>query len=53
VIPVRKLKATFTGQHVKGSILLGELFISLSRMLFFPMIPILGLFVAPFRLLKK
>jgi hypothetical protein len=52
-IAIGKLKATFTGHHVKGSNILSELFIPLSTMVFFPIFAILGLIVSPFRLLKS
>jgi len=52
-IAIGKLKATFTGKHVKGSNIFSELFIPLSTMIIFPFIVLLGLVVSPFRLLKK
>ena len=52
-IAIGKLKATFTGKHVKGSNIFSELFIPLSTMILFPFIVLLGLVVSPFRLLRK
>jgi AhpD family alkylhydroperoxidase len=52
-IAIGKLKATFTGKHVRGSNVFSELFIPLSTMILFPFIALLGLVVSPFRLLKK
>jgi AhpD family alkylhydroperoxidase len=51
-IAIGKLKATFTGHHVKGSNILSELFIPLSTMAFFPVWVILGLLMKPLTLLN-
>jgi AhpD family alkylhydroperoxidase len=52
-IAIGKLKATFTGKHVRGSNVFSELFIPLSTMIIFPFIVLLGFVISPFRLLKK